>query len=124
MDRRIFGIENEYGITCTFEGQRRLTPDEVARYLFRKVVSWGRSSNVFLSNGSVHVMDNTCPHAGGNLAGGFVEEGCAVCPWHYWMFKLEDGELRDVPGVNVRTYRTRVFDDQDRKLVQAELPMY
>ena len=44
MDRRIFGIENEYGITCTFEGQRRLTPDEVARYLFRKVVSWGRSS--------------------------------------------------------------------------------
>ena len=44
MERRIFGIENEYGITCTFDGQRRLTPDEVARYLFRKVVSWGRSS--------------------------------------------------------------------------------
>src|SRR4029450_3187193 len=46
--RRIFGIENEYGVTCTFKGQRRLSPDEVARYLFRKVVSWGRSSNVFL----------------------------------------------------------------------------
>ncbi len=57
MDRRIFGIENEYGITCTFEGQRRLTPDEVARYLFRKVVSWGRSSNVFLSNGSRLYLD-------------------------------------------------------------------
>src|SRR5689334_12702649 len=57
MERRIFGIENEYGITCTFEGQRRLTPDEVARYLFRKVVSWGRSSNVFLSNGSRLYLD-------------------------------------------------------------------
>jgi proteasome accessory factor A len=57
MDRRIFGIENEYGITCTFDGQRRLTPDEVARYLFRKVVSWGRSSNVFLSNGSRLYLD-------------------------------------------------------------------
>ena len=44
MDRRIFGIENEYGVTCTFHGQRRLSPDEVARYLFRRVVSWGRSS--------------------------------------------------------------------------------
>ena len=44
VDRRIFGIENEYGVTCTFKGQRRLSPDEVARYLFRKVVSWGRSS--------------------------------------------------------------------------------
>jgi len=57
MERRIFGIENEYGVTCTFDGQRRLTPDEVARYLFRKVVSWGRSSNVFLGNGSRLYLD-------------------------------------------------------------------
>ncbi|BDZ57935.1 hypothetical protein GCM10025872_15920 [Barrientosiimonas endolithica] len=57
MERRIFGIENEYGVTCTFHGQRRLTPDEVARYLFRKVVSWGRSSNVFLGNGARLYLD-------------------------------------------------------------------
>ena len=44
MERRIFGLENEYGVTCTLRGQRRLSPDEVARYLFRRVVSWGRSS--------------------------------------------------------------------------------
>ena len=49
MERRIFGLENEYGVTCTLRGQRRLSPDEVARYLFRRVVSWGRSSNVFLA---------------------------------------------------------------------------
>ena len=57
MDRRIFGIETEYGVTCTFRGQRRLSPDEVARYLFRKVVSWGRSSNVFLRNGARLYLD-------------------------------------------------------------------
>jgi proteasome accessory factor A len=57
MDRRIFGIENEYGVTCTFRGQRRLSPDEVARYLFRRVVSWGRSSNVFLENGARLYLD-------------------------------------------------------------------
>jgi proteasome accessory factor A len=57
MQRRIFGIETEYGVTCTFHGQRRLSPDEVARYLFRRVVSWGRSSNVFLSNGSRLYLD-------------------------------------------------------------------
>ena len=57
MDRRIFGIETEYGITCTFRGQRRLSPDEVARYLFRSVVSWGRSSNVFLRNGGRLYLD-------------------------------------------------------------------
>jgi len=57
MDRRIFGLENEYGVTCTFRGQRRLSPDEVARYLFRRVVTWGRSSNVFLSNGARLYLD-------------------------------------------------------------------
>ena len=57
MDRRIFGIETEYGVTCTFRGQRRLSPDEVARYLFRRVVAWGRSSNVFLRNGARLYLD-------------------------------------------------------------------
>jgi proteasome accessory factor A len=57
MNRRIFGIENEYGVTCVLRGQRRLSPDEVARYLFRRVVSWGRSSNVFLENGARLYLD-------------------------------------------------------------------
>ena len=57
MDRRIFGIESEYGVTCVLNGQRRLSPDEVARYMFRRVVSWGRSSNVFLANGSRLYLD-------------------------------------------------------------------
>src|SRR5687767_13223763 len=37
---------------------------------------------VFKQGEQVYVIDNYCPHAGGNLAGGFVEDGCAVCPWH------------------------------------------
>jgi proteasome accessory factor A len=57
VNRRIFGVETEYGLTCTFRGQRRLSPDEVARYLFRPVVSWGRSSNVFLRNGARLYLD-------------------------------------------------------------------
>lgn len=57
MNARIYGLETEYGITCAFKGQRRLTPDEVARYLFRSVVAWGRSSNVFLENGGRLYLD-------------------------------------------------------------------
>ena len=57
MDRRIYGVETEYGITCVLRGQRRLSPDEVARYLFRGVVQWGRSSNVFLTNGGRLYLD-------------------------------------------------------------------
>jgi proteasome accessory factor A len=57
VDRRIFGVETEYGLTCTVGGQRRLSPEEVARYLFRRVVSWGRGSNVFLRNGARLCLD-------------------------------------------------------------------
>jgi hypothetical protein len=57
VQRRIMGIETEFGVTCTFHGHRRLSPDEVARYLFRRVVSWGRSSNVFLRNGARLYLD-------------------------------------------------------------------
>ena len=57
MLRRIYGIETEYGVTYSLRGQRRLSPDEVSRFLFRKVVAWGRSSNVFLENGSRLYLD-------------------------------------------------------------------
>jgi len=57
VDRRIYGIENEYGVTFTHRGQRRLSPDEVSRHLFRQVVRWGRSSNVFLKNGARLYLD-------------------------------------------------------------------
>ena len=57
MHRRIFGLETEYGVTCAVDSGRGLSADEVARYLFRKVVAWGRSSNVFLRNGSRLYLD-------------------------------------------------------------------
>jgi nitrite reductase/ring-hydroxylating ferredoxin subunit len=81
---------------------------------------------VFLDQGHVHVIDNTCPHAGGNLAAGVVEEGCAVCPWHFWAFRLENGQLRDSPGVAVTKYKTRTVERGEGKpaLVQADLPIF
>ncbi|GAA2247938.1 Pup--protein ligase [Rarobacter faecitabidus] len=57
MSKRIFGLETEFGITFAPQGERTYTPDELARMLFRKVVAWGRSSNVFLGNGSRLYLD-------------------------------------------------------------------
>lgn len=57
MRDRVFGLETEYAVTCTRDGERRLGTDEVARALFRHVVSWGRSSNIFLENGARLYLD-------------------------------------------------------------------
>lgn len=86
----------------------------------------GRELAVFLHKGRPHVMANTCPHAGGSLASGHVEEmagaPCAVCPLHGWAFRLEDGEYYDLPGFEVKVYRARVERFDERRLVQADLP--
>ena len=81
---------------------------------------------VYIHETKPYVIDNYCPHAGGNLAAGHVDEtGCAVCPLHDWPFRLATGELRDSPGVTVRTYPTRLLNRPDKPaLVQAQLPIY
>lgn len=56
--RRIVGVETEYGITAvTGDGGRTLSPDEIARYLFRPIVSRYASSNIFTPNGSRLYLD-------------------------------------------------------------------
>lgn len=57
MDRRVMGVETEYGIHYSFPSSRPLAPDEVARYMFRPVMAWGESSNVFIHNGSRLYLD-------------------------------------------------------------------
>lgn len=80
---------------------------------------------VFLNGGNVYVTDNTCPHAGASLSGGVIHDGCVVCPWHGWQFQLHNGQLPDLPGVAITTYKTRLVEPQGKpKIVQADLPIY
>ena len=90
----------------------------------------GRELAVFLDTadgGTPRVMNNLCPHAGGSMASGYLERQgdhtCAVCPWHGWPFRLDNGEYYDMPGFELDVYDTRVEDMDERKLVQADLPM-
>src|SRR5438045_110498 len=72
---------------------------------------------VFLVNGQVHAIDDVCPHMGASL-GGFVENGCVTCPWHFWRFRLADGAWADNPRLGVAHYPVRVHGAD----VQIQLP--
>jgi len=56
------------------------------------------------------VFDNSCPHAGGNLAAGELEANVVVCPWHFWGFDLDRGRCIDSDTVHLGRYETRVID--------------
>ncbi len=80
---------------------------------------------VFLHNEHVFVMDNRCPHAGGSMSAGWIDDGCAVCPLHGWAFDVTNGALRDSGSDEavLKIYTSRILDLGDRKLVQADLLM-
>ncbi len=54
---------------------------------------------------SVVVIDNACPHAGGNLSGGEVGDGVVTCASHQWRFDLSSGICTQSPVVCVRKHR-------------------
>jgi nitrite reductase/ring-hydroxylating ferredoxin subunit len=55
-------------------------------------------------------LDNQCPHAGGPLADGTLENGRLVCPWHGREYNPLSGECEgyDQP---VRAYKVEVRSD-------------
>ena len=78
---------------------------------------------VYLHDGKVFALDNTCPHAGGPLWEGTIDGDYCVCPWHNWAFGLETGELRGAAGIKITSYPTRILEREGKEtLVQADLP--
>ena len=65
MNRRIFGLETEFGVALAAAPtaasiavpSAAMTPDEIVRRLFRPLVVEGRSTNTFLTNGSRLYLD-------------------------------------------------------------------
>lgn len=58
----------------------------------------------------VAVIDNTCPHAGGNLAAGEVVGGVVTCPWHHWRFNLDSGVCIHSDHARVTRYAAEIRD--------------
>lgn len=44
------------------------------------------------TDGHFAAVDQVCPHRGGPMSEGWLEDGKIVCPWHAWAFDLKTGE--------------------------------
>lgn len=75
---------------------------------------------LFCVGGQYHAIDDTCPHMGASLSGGYVEQGIVTCPWHGWRFRLGDGAWADNPRLKIGCYQVRVEGDQIQ--IQAPAP--
>ena len=62
--------------------------------------------------GEIAVLDNDCPHSGGPLGQGMVENGRVVCPYHGWAFDVKTGAALHAPGEKVRVFEAVVKDGE------------
>jgi nitrite reductase/ring-hydroxylating ferredoxin subunit len=67
---------------------------------------------LFNVDGSIHAIDNRCPHRAGPLVNGRVLGKVVTCPLHAWKFHLETGDSVDHPGARVRTHPVRISGGQ------------
>jgi ferredoxin-nitrite reductase len=91
---------------------------ELAEGVGRLVTVGGKSLALFRHDGRVVAVDAECPHEGGPLQEGTIEQGCVVCPWHAYRFDVTSGRCETDPSLGVRTYPTTVKDD----VVHVEVP--
>ena len=52
---------------------------------------------VYNLDGQFYAIDDTCPHRGGPLGAGVLEDGRVFCPLHGWSFDLKTGACHSNP---------------------------
>jgi nitrite reductase (NADH) small subunit len=68
----------------------------------------GRALCVAHVDGVIAVLDGVCPHEGGPLGEGSIEDGRVVCPWHAFAFDLRTGVASEDPGLKAEVFEARV----------------
>ncbi|AMV38091.1 Rieske (2Fe-2S) protein [Planctomyces sp. SH-PL62] len=82
--------------------------DEVPEGRGRTVDAAGARLAVVRDGEIVAVFFDRCPHAGGSLGSGWIEEGELLCPLHRWRFRLRDGRCTTMPGSSANLVESRV----------------
>ena len=69
--------------------------------------------SVALANvdGKLGALCNHCPHQGGPLGEGTIEEGVLRCPWHGWDFDPHTGQSKDAHADHVPVYQCETRED-------------
>jgi NAD(P)H-dependent nitrite reductase small subunit len=79
--------------------------DEIPDGQGRSLDAAGVRVAVFRLGDQLVALSGHCPHSGGSLGHGWVEDSEVVCPLHQWRFKLSDGRCTTIRGEWVHRFR-------------------
>lgn len=72
----------------------------------------GQEIAVFNYKNEYFAILNKCPHKGGPLGEGRVQEGIVICPNHEWRFELKTGNSMQNPEMKVKIFPVRIKDEK------------
>ena len=72
-------------------------------------------------NGTYNALTNRCPHQGGPLGEGSIENGLLRCPWHGWDFNPCGGDSDGFED-GLKTYDLKIEDDAIYVGMEEEAP--
>ena len=78
--------------------------DEVSEGSVKAVEAGTRTIALTCQAGEYGAIDGRCPHQGGPLTDGTLEDGLLRCPWHGWGFNPRTGESADAHHGGVESY--------------------
>ena len=90
---------------------RALDRDELPEGRVKPVTCDGTTVAMTNYDGEYHALDNECPHQGGPLGEGSIEDGFLRCPWHGWDFYPDSGETPGEFDDCVTTYPVEERED-------------
>ncbi len=67
----------------------------------------GKEIAVFKVNGKFYAIENACPHRGGSLADGILNDKIITCPLHSWQFDITTGRCTFEGAPNVKSFEAR-----------------
>lgn len=76
-----------------------------------QVKAGGKKLCLLRHSGQLHAVQDTCPHAGGVLSGGWCKDGYLVCPIHRWEYSLQNGRGAEGQGDYINTYPVEARPD-------------
>jgi thiamine pyrophosphate-dependent acetolactate synthase large subunit-like protein/nitrite reductase/ring-hydroxylating ferredoxin subunit len=102
-------------------GWHRLDPGELELDRVTTVVAGGRALCLTRTAAGYGVLDNRCPHQGGPLGDGHIENGFVLCPWHGYEYDPCTGS--PPPGFPDAATAYRVEERDDGLYVELPSPV-
>ena len=90
----------------------------------RVMTVWAGHQGICLTHykGKFSALDNRCPHQGGPLGEGSIENGMLRCPWHGWEFDIKTGKSIFNPNkVRVACYDVEVEAAEEKAVESYEV---